>query len=103
MRDRIPLASNQTGSPEISTALGIKGLFVTDEALLRQMQPFYEKRDERKAHARRRAPLGEVTLRRVRPAVPSELGRRGAAASAHRARAVLGSALKPSGVPSSTT
>jgi hypothetical protein len=65
---------------QISEALGIRGMFVTDDALLRQMQPLYEKRDERKAHAHRRAPLGATTLRRVRPAVLSELGRKGAAA-----------------------
>jgi hypothetical protein len=49
---------------QISTALGVKGMFVTDAALL-QMQPLCEKRDEIKAHARRRAPLGENAARRA--------------------------------------
>jgi hypothetical protein len=65
---------------KISEAVGIRGMFVTDEKLLRKMQPLFEMRDGRKVHARRRAKLGAVTLRRVRPAVLSELGKRGAAA-----------------------
>jgi hypothetical protein len=65
---------------QISEAVGIRGLFVTDAALLRRMSPLYEKCDARKARARRRAPIGEVTLRRMTPAVLSALGRKGAAA-----------------------
>ncbi len=64
----------------ITEAVGIRGLFVVDEKLLRQKQRFYESRDASKAHPHRRAPIGAATLRRMRPAVLSELGRAGAAA-----------------------
>jgi hypothetical protein len=42
------------------------------------MQPLYEKRDATKAHARRRASLGQVQLRRFLKPVAAEMGRRGA-------------------------
>jgi hypothetical protein len=64
----------------IAGVLAIKGQFVVDEAQQRRMRPLYEKRDAAKAHAHRRARLGATTLKRVRPAVLSELGRAGAAA-----------------------
>jgi hypothetical protein len=65
---------------KIAEVLAIKGVFVEDTELLQRMKPFYEKRDELKAHARRRAPLGPVTLRRVLPAAAAEMGKRGAVA-----------------------
>jgi hypothetical protein len=64
----------------ITGALGIRGMLYVDPALVAKMSPRYEMRDGTKAHAHRRAKLGAVTLRRVRPAVLSELGRAGAAA-----------------------
>jgi hypothetical protein len=78
---------------QISGALGIRALFVTDEALLRRMRPMWEKRDELRAHARRRAPSGPRTLRRVRPAVLSELGKAGATARNAKLRPEVRSAL----------
>jgi hypothetical protein len=69
----------------IASALGVRGVFFVDPALVAQMTPLYEKRDAAKAHARRRAAaLGPVTLRRVVPAAAAEMGRRGAAARNRR-------------------
>jgi hypothetical protein len=65
---------------QIAEVVGIRGIFVTDERLLRKYRPLYEKRDATKAHAHRRAPLGAVTLKRVLPAAAAEMGRRGALA-----------------------
>jgi hypothetical protein len=65
---------------QISETLGIRGLLYIDPELTARMRPRWEKRDALKAHARRRAPLGATTLKRVRPVVLSELGKRGAAA-----------------------
>jgi hypothetical protein len=65
---------------QISEAVGIRGIFVTDEKLLRKYRPLYENRNERKIHARQRAKLGAATMRRVTPVVLSEIGKRGAAA-----------------------
>jgi hypothetical protein len=78
---------------KIAEVLAIKGLFVEDAELLRRMKPFYEKRDELKAHARRRAPLGAVTLRRVLPAAAAEMGKRGAIARNSRLAPEVRSAL----------
>jgi hypothetical protein len=63
---------------KITEVLGTKALLVEDAELLRRMKPFYEKRDELKVHARRRAPLGPVTLQRMLSPVAAEMGRRGA-------------------------
>jgi transcriptional regulator with XRE-family HTH domain len=65
---------------KISEAVGVRGVLVTDDTLLRKYRPLYENRDSAKAHPRRRARLGDVTLKRVLPAAAAELGRRGAAA-----------------------
>jgi hypothetical protein len=65
---------------QIAEAIGVRGILVTDERLLRKMRPLYEARDTKKVHARRRAKLGAVTLKRVRGPVLSELGKQGAAA-----------------------
>jgi hypothetical protein len=59
----------------IAGVLAIRGVLITDDRQLRKMQPLYESRDAAKAHAHRRAKLGATTLKRVRPAVLSELGR----------------------------
>jgi hypothetical protein len=64
----------------IAGVLAIRGQFVVDDRQLRRMQPLYENRDAAKVHARRRASLGPVTLKRVLPAAAAEMGRRGAAA-----------------------
>jgi hypothetical protein len=64
---------------KIAEVLAIKGLFVEDAELKRRMQPMWEMRDAAKAHARRRAPIGDVTLRRFLPTIAAEMGRRGAA------------------------
>jgi hypothetical protein len=64
----------------IAHVLALKGQFVEDAQLRREMAPRWKSRDAIKAHAHRRAPIGPVTLRRVRPAVLSELGREGARA-----------------------
>jgi hypothetical protein len=65
---------------KITETLGISSLLYVDPELTARMRPMWEKRDELKAHARRRAPIGATTLKRVRPAVLSELGKKGAAA-----------------------
>jgi hypothetical protein len=65
---------------KITETLGVRSLLYIDPELTARMRPMWEKRHELKAHARRRAPLGATTLRRVTPAVLSELGKRGAAA-----------------------
>jgi transcriptional regulator with XRE-family HTH domain len=65
---------------QISEAVGVRGLLVIDEKLLRRMRPHYEQRETRKIHARRHAKLGATTMKRVRPVVLSELGKAGAAA-----------------------
>jgi hypothetical protein len=78
---------------KITEVLAIKGLFVEDAELLRRMRPMWEKRDELKAHARRRAPLGAVTLRRVLPAAAAEMGKRGAIARNRRLTPEVRSAL----------
>jgi hypothetical protein len=64
---------------QITEAIGVRAIFVTDETLLRKMRPLYEKRDDTRVHARRRAPLGPITLRRVMSPVAAEMGKRGAA------------------------
>jgi hypothetical protein len=48
--------------------------------MVKEMQPSWQKRDNGRAHARRRASLGPVTMRRVLPAAAAEMGRRGALA-----------------------
>jgi hypothetical protein len=68
----------------ITQSLGIRAVFFADEKLTAQMAPLYEKRNQNKAHARRRASLGPVTLKRVLPAVASEMGKRGAVARMNR-------------------
>jgi hypothetical protein len=65
---------------QIAEAVGVRTILVTDETLLRRVRPMWESRDAAKAHARRRAPLGPVTLKRVLSPVAAEMGRRGAAA-----------------------
>jgi hypothetical protein len=64
----------------IAKVLGVKSIMITDERLMMQMLPLWEKRDASKVHARRRASLSQVTLKRVMSPVAAELGRRGAAA-----------------------
>jgi hypothetical protein len=68
----------------ITQSLGIRAVFFADEKLTAQMASLYEKRDQTKAHARRRASLGPVTLKRVLPAVAAEMGKRGAIARMNR-------------------
>jgi transcriptional regulator with XRE-family HTH domain len=63
---------------QIAEVIGVRGLFVEDERLLRKYRPLFTNRDARKVHARRRAKLSANTLHRMMPAVASEMGRRGA-------------------------
>jgi transcriptional regulator with XRE-family HTH domain len=65
---------------QISEAIGVRGVFISDERLLRKYRPLYEMRDAAKAHAHRRARLGATTLKRVRPVILSELGKKANAA-----------------------
>jgi hypothetical protein len=60
----------------IASALGLRLALVVDEELTRQCQPAWEKRDEKRIHARRPA-LGQGTLKRVLKPAAAELGRRG--------------------------
>jgi hypothetical protein len=64
----------------VCSVLGLKALLVVDPKLTRKWQPFWGNRDGTKAHARGWAKLGAQTMKRVRPAVLSELGKKGAAA-----------------------
>jgi hypothetical protein len=64
----------------ISEAVGVRGILVADERLMKKYRRLYTSRDGAKVHARRRAPLGAVTLRRVMSPVAAEMGRRGAIA-----------------------
>ena len=73
----------------VASVMGVRCVFVIDDNLLREMKPYWELRDEKKAHARRRASLGRATLERLLPVVFSEFAKRGAAArneklTAHR-------------------
>jgi hypothetical protein len=63
----------------VCSVLGLKALLVVDPELTQKWKPFWGNRDSAKVHARRPA-LGAQIMKRVRPAVLSELGRRGAAA-----------------------
>lgn len=65
---------------QIASVVGVRGVLVTDEKLLRKYRQFYQTRDGSRVHARTRAKLGAQTLKRVRPVILSELGRAGAAA-----------------------
>ncbi len=64
----------------LASVIGVRPVLVVDEKLLRKMRPFYENRDRVKAHPHRRAPIGDVTMRRMKPVVLAELGRLGARA-----------------------
>ena len=64
----------------VTQVLGVKVIFVTDDKLLRAMQPYWEPRDAKKAHARRRASLGRATIERLLPVAFSEFAKLGAAA-----------------------
>jgi hypothetical protein len=65
---------------EISRAFGIKGVFVIDPDAAAEMAPDWGQRDAKRAHARRLAPVGKMTLQRMLPAVAGEYGRRGGVA-----------------------
>jgi hypothetical protein len=60
----------------ITSVLGLRMSLTVDEELTRRCQPAWEKRDEKRIHARRPA-LGQATLKRVLKPVAAELGRRG--------------------------
>jgi hypothetical protein len=62
---------------KLTTALGVKGLLVIDDELVRRMRGRWETRDAGKVHSRRLPSLGPTTMRRVFKAVASEMGRRG--------------------------
>jgi hypothetical protein len=64
----------------ISGALGVRAIFIEDDRLLAQIRPHWGSRCAERVHARPRVRLGATTLKRVRPAVLAELGRKGAAA-----------------------
>jgi hypothetical protein len=64
----------------VAAVMGVRCMFVIDDNLLREMRPFWELRDGKKAHARRRASLGRVTMERLLPVAFSELGKIGAKA-----------------------
>jgi hypothetical protein len=61
-------------------ALGLKMAVAVDEAASRRLASQWGDRDGSKVNARRPVQLGAATLKRVRGAVLSELGRKGAAA-----------------------
>jgi hypothetical protein len=65
---------------QIGEVLGVRGVLVVDEALVRRMKPLWTKRDGKRVHARRPPPLGAATVKRVLPCIAAELGRRGHAA-----------------------
>jgi hypothetical protein len=52
---------------------------MVDPALVREMQPQWEKRDASKAHPNRCAPVGAATMKRIVPIAAAEMGRRGGA------------------------
>src|SRR5262249_28771857 len=58
----------------ITETLGIRAVFYVDPNLVRRMRPMWEKRDQRKAHPKRLAPVGRVTLKRIIPIAAAELG-----------------------------
>ena len=83
----------------VTQVLGVKVIFVTDDKLLRAMQPYWEPRDAKKAHARRRASLGRATIERLLPVAFSEFAKLGAAArnaklTAHRRKRLARRAAK---------
>jgi hypothetical protein len=64
---------------QIAEAVGVRGILVTDDAMLRRVRPMWEMRQAKKAHsgglsAKR---LGPVTIARVLPDIAREMGRRG--------------------------
>jgi hypothetical protein len=61
----------------ITQALGLKAMLVVDPKLTAEMSPSWGSRDASKVNARRPVQLGPTTLKRVRGAVLSELGREG--------------------------
>jgi hypothetical protein len=60
--------------------LAVKLIMVEDAAALLQMQDHYERRIRPARDAHRLASLGKTTMKRVFPAVSSEIGKRAAAA-----------------------
>jgi hypothetical protein len=61
----------------ISQTLGIRTLFYVDPKLVARMKPLWTKRDARRVRAKRQVPIGQAQLRRLLPAVASEMGARG--------------------------
>ena len=61
----------------LARVLGIRGVFFIDPVLAAEMASEYGTRDARKAHARRLASVGKVTIKRLLPVVAGEYGRRG--------------------------
>lgn len=59
--------------------LALRLIVVEDPEQVAVMEKHWERREEGKVHARRRASIGKSTMRAVLPAVMSEMGKRGAA------------------------
>jgi hypothetical protein len=66
---------------KIASVLGLKALFVIDEAQTRKMQRQWTNRDERRVRTQRRVPIGAITVRRFLPVIAAEMGRRGGIAT----------------------
>ena len=65
------------GFMAIAETLGIKAVFVVNEALTEQMREHWAAPVNDRIRASKRARIGEKMLERVLPAVASEMGRRG--------------------------
>jgi hypothetical protein len=82
--------------------LGLRCRFEEDPELVEQMRPHWEQREVGKQRTCREARIGKTAMKRVFPAVPRELSRRGNAArnialSAAKRRAIARKAGKASG------
>jgi hypothetical protein len=61
----------------MTETMGLRGVLYVDQHLVDQMRPHWQRGDMKKAHSKRLARLGRTAMKRVFPAVASEMGKRG--------------------------
>jgi hypothetical protein len=63
----------------VKSLLAVARALVVDPALVAEMAPMWERRDSTRVHAKRCAPVGATTMKRIVPIAAAEMGRRGGA------------------------